>query len=1140
MPDTKQLLNIASQFGVQLGTDDTPVAPTGAPPDVPAASTVDNDRFNQLRIQFGMDIKEPAAIDFDDVPVSANDFKLNIPGINRPDARPVETVNGQWTNAEIEENPMGFVETMKDEWTTGKVLEKFPIVGGIIAADKQLAVYGAVTRLEADEYSTKWANYTKPRRVTTRSSGGLAGAPQSYITDVITKEEDLKRVTKYWEEIDEASRGKTFWGGVAQGVSILPTWMAEFALTGGLKTLGSKAAKKAAAKFLNKYVETKIGMATMRAAGWTGGALFRATGGMSPRIAENVAKRRVDVAIGKHDENWATSVVKGWGEQVIRAASEEAGGAITQGLGLPGKGIVKLMGKSKLGQKLLPKLRDRWIKITGKTEKNFYQKLLTKAGYSSIVGEVGEEGLEPILMAITDIDDFGAGEDADVFERVAAGVKQFKEGLLVTGTVLSIPGVTRSAVNQVSRARRRNKLVRAIVDNEMEQHLRSLGVQSPFDVETGESKVKFKKPSTIQDYITEETRKLTIESNRDPESDDFEESLDMLRSNPFDYVEDKIEAIFYLLDDDPALEAQYGDELEYLMNVAKSAPDKMAFIERGQKEEEALIAGKKVKGADKLEETGEAASEKELEGLGINLGLPETAVEEVPDGVEPIEPGIDDVSSIPSADLAQEGAPETILAPEAPEGTVPGTPAVEPVEGGLSASDVGYDKMTDEEWWRKTKKQFRVAFEKENLDADITDEQLDQVQSSLIADVVEDGKAVPKIIQKRFPELFEEKVKPSTQLAEGEIEAQLQGRETQDVVDRGLQEAQDVVEPTGEGERFAPKAEFIGFQEDPDGKQIALFNLTEDIPGHPKGSTVTEVELEKAGIDVPEIPKTPDVVESPKPAVKEPVQKVVKVPVVEKKTIGTSNTKKETDDAVKELAEQEPTEGAKTSTLSARQADIEENRESLGLSGMASKEKKTQKESLQNAKDKKIPEKAMKIASEVVQAPRGLSDEETAGLVIKGLQMTNEYSALKEEISKETDEAIIITKLAETQRLEAGFEVLFRAIEVSGSEKGRALAAQKLTIDKDYNLLSVKIRAKVAKGEGLTKRQDKRFEELTGKIENVDKKINKLEKTVKKISSQRTVRTGSANVNKNMSIAQKDTQLADLIAKTKKLLEDGC
>ncbi len=51
-------------------------------------------------------------------------------------------------------------------------------------------------------------------------------------------------------------------------------------------------------------------------------------------------------------------------------------------------------------------------------------------------------------------------------------------------------------------------------------------------------------------------------------------------------------------------------------------------------------------------------------------------------------------------------------------------------------------------------------------------------------------------------------------------------------------------------------AEFIGVQEMPGGPGFDLYNLTADIPGHPKGSSVSRETLEKAGFTVPARPAT--------------------------------------------------------------------------------------------------------------------------------------------------------------------------------------------------------------------------------------------------------------------------------------------
>lgn len=58
--------------------------------------------------------------------------------------------------------------------------------------------------------------------------------------------------------------------------------------------------------------------------------------------------------------------------------------------------------------------------------------------------------------------------------------------------------------------------------------------------------------------------------------------------------------------------------------------------------------------------------------------------------------------------------------------------------------------------------------------------------------------------------------------------------------------------PEGEPEKkFAP-ATYIGDQEDGKGGKFGLYNLTDDIPGHPIGSTVSDQTLKEAGYEIPQ------------------------------------------------------------------------------------------------------------------------------------------------------------------------------------------------------------------------------------------------------------------------------------------------
>ena len=335
---------------------------------------------------------------------------------------------------------VGFLETLKEEWTDPvRVGNKIPITGALFGIYEMVDVMKAVRRLGDEDF-----DYSKPfiqKPSFGQEMGLLAGfqTPAQKQPIYFTKEGDTKIVEDY---IERVTKDRTFGGKVAAGISILPTWMVEFAMTGGLAGLGKESTKNAMVKMLGKYSKTKIGNAAMRTAGWTGGAVTRATLGLSPRIVEKAAERQAQARIGlREQEGWASSFAKAWGDVIIEAASEEAGVAIT------GAGAAVLR-RVPLGSKIVDGLQKAWTSITGGAKGEFARRLLAKGGYSNILGEIGEERLGTILRAITDVEDFGAGPEAGMLQRLAAGLKQDIENLGVEAVVLAVPLAGQSIISR--------------------------------------------------------------------------------------------------------------------------------------------------------------------------------------------------------------------------------------------------------------------------------------------------------------------------------------------------------------------------------------------------------------------------------------------------------------------------------------------------------------------------------------------------------------------------------------------------------------------------------------------------------------------------------------------------------------------
>jgi len=313
------------------------------------------------------------------------------------------------------------------------------------------------------------------------------------------------------------------------------------------------------------------------------------------------------------------------------------------------------------------------------------------------------------------------------------------------------------------------------------------------------------------------------------------------------------------------------------------------------------------------------------------------------------------------------------------------------------------------------------------------------------------------------------------------------------------------------------------------------------IVGFNKVSGTVQVETAKSGI-----------VEIPKSGLKllplKPTKIPVKAPQVPSKPLptaevpGTTTKPVSTGEAIKL-----PKETKFRETTSARKFDMSKDREVIGLNELNSPERKTFQTSLDNAKAKGFDEKALDLADEVLEKPKAFNDEETAGVVLKSVEIKNTHEDLHRQLKKAVEgSAVEKTLLADIERAEEKFDKLSEALRVSGTEKGRALVSQKLTLNRDYSLAPVLNRAKVAKqhsekGAQLTAKERAKLKELTDKLSARDKRVAELEKEVNRRTANVVLRRSKGTKEfAKMSRVERDAALESTVAKAKKLIDEGC
>jgi len=218
------------------------------------------------------------------------------------------------------------------------------------------------------------------------------------------------------------------------------------------------------------------------------------------------------------------------------------------------------------------------------------------------------------------------------------------------------------------------------------------------------------------------------------------------------------------------------------------------------------------------------------------------------------------------------------------------------------------------------------------------------------------------------------------------------------------------------------------------------------------------------------------------------------------------------------------------STTSARNEQFAADRAELDLPELPAPARKKWQESLDNAAAKGIPGRASEIAESVLRKPRALTDEESAGLTLRGQQIKNRHAELLKEIEAERDPSVLTAQRAELEALESQFDKISSATKQSGTEAARALSIRRMEINESYDLVSMVSRAKAAKGRDLTPKERARYEQMSGEIENLQTQLAQAQDAVKTKTIQREIDLAKRQAKRSETRQAIDAEFADLRA----------
>lgn len=223
--------------------------------------------------------------------------------------------------------------------------------------------------------------------------------------------------------------------------------------------------------------------------------------------------------------------------------------------------------------------------------------------------------------------------------------------------------------------------------------------------------------------------------------------------------------------------------------------------------------------------------------------------------------------------------------------------------------------------------------------------------------------------------------------------------------------------------------------------------------------------------------------------------------------------------------------------FSARRKDVDEVREVLGLDEIPSPDRQEWADALQKAKDENLADTAKAKAQQIINKPIPMNVVETAGMVLATQRLRNKHAELIKQGNATENESTLAAISTELDDVESDLEMLTQALRLSGTEKGRALAAQKLTINKNFDLASLLVSVKIRKGSPLTESERQQIAELAKKNEELTKRSEALEMAERRSRAKNVVNEARTTRRERPSV---DRELAEKSNKLRELMKAGC
>lgn len=200
--------------------------------------------------------------------------------------------------------------------------------------------------------------------------------------------------------------------------------------------------------------------------------------------------------------------------------------------------------------------------------------------------------------------------------------------------------------------------------------------------------------------------------------------------------------------------------------------------------------------------------------------------------------------------------------------------------------------------------------------------------------------------------------------------------------------------------------------------------------------------------------------------------------------------------------------GPEPSTTAAKREKVTSDRAARGEESIARPERKSDQSLLTEAKaaNAKDPTEPLRLIDQVLNGKKGaLSDKETVQLDLHVQELKNKYDAVNKQLVEANDPATIKDLSETSDAMEREMRSAEEAFAASGTEKGRALRAQRVEIDQDFRLLTMISKATKARGRELTRDERATIKEQSEKIAELETKVAEATARAEKAEAERAV-----------------------------------